>query len=186
VSYFQFTQSDVNAAKEDGKKDLARLISAIMLDAEVKMEDPDTYDRTYVMEDLLARLAATVGPLQSEPFETWHDHRLAYPEMMVRESDGLVRPFIAHHADTEFVTNLARDTERAIVEVLQKRNRERAGVDEAVRQTWLMQTFDGVRRHRYEGSYSGMVCGAMVERRGFGEDCGLPAAHRVHETEFPG
>jgi hypothetical protein len=56
--------------------------------------------------------------------------------------------------------------------------------DATIREVWMLQTFDGVSRHTFEASHSGMVCGAMVERRGFGEDCGLPATHEVHNLDF--
>lgn len=179
MSYFQFTQSDVNAAKDEGKRELARLLSAVVKDTDAKMDDPGAYDRVYVLEDLLGRIVSTIAPYSKESFEGWQDHRLAYPEMLARDESGIVRPFMAAHADTEFVTHLARDTEAAIVQVLQNRN------SAAIRETWLLQTWDGVRRHRFEGSFTGNVCSAMVERRGFGEDCGLPATHLVHETEYP-
>lgn len=164
----------------DGKRELARTIAAIVADTDAKMDDPDTYERGYVLEDLLGRLVSVIAPYTSETFEAWQDHRLAFPEMLARDESGLVRPYIARHAekqDAEFVSALAADTEHAIREVLDNRR-------EAIRQTWLLQTWDGVRRHTFAASYSGMVCGAMVERRGYGEDCGLPASHPVHETEF--
>lgn len=184
MSYFEHTKADVANANLAGKKDLARMLSAIVLDTDAKMDDPDSYDREYVLEDLLGRIVSTIAPFASETFEPWQDHRLAYPEMLARDESGIVRPFIAHHADTEFVTKLAEDTEAAIREVLA--NRRPGPMDAAIRETWALQRWDGVSRHRFEGSFTGNVCGAMVERRGFGEDCGLPATHLVHETEYPG
>ncbi len=183
MSYFNHTATDVANANLAGKKDLARLISAIVVDTDAKMDDPDSYGREYVLEDLLGRIVALIAPYSSETFEAWQDHTLAYPEMLARDESGIVRPFIAHHADTEFVTNLAKDTEEAIREVLG--NRRKPNLDQAIRETWALQRWDGVSRHRYEGSFTGNVCGAMVERRGFGDQCGLPATHLVHETEYP-
>ena len=166
MSYFEKANADVTEANLAGKRELARLISAIMLDADAKMDDPDTYDREYVMEDFMGRLAAVVAPFTSEPFERWRDHMLAYPEMMARDESGLIRPFIAAHVEAEdaaFVTRLAENTERAIREARQ------------------VMTWEGVNRHSFKASYSGAVCAVMVERNGYGDRCGLPASHAVHE-----
>lgn len=184
MSYFEHTRTDVANANLAGKKELAKMLSAIVADADAKMDDPDSYDREYVLEDLLGRIVSMIAPFTSEAFEAWQDHTLKYPEMLARDESGLVRPFIAHHADAAFATKLAEDTEEAIREVLA--NRRKPNIDQAIRETWALQRWDGVGRHRFEGSFTGNVCSAMVERRGFGEDCGLPATHLVHETEYRG
>lgn len=41
---------------------------------------------------------------------------------------------------------------------------------------------DKVRPHPYVGSWTGRVCAAMVLRDGFGDECGLPAEHPVHQV----
>lgn len=39
-----------------------------------------------------------------------------------------------------------------------------------------------IKPHRFEASYSGMVCGAMVEDvNGDGDQCGRPAGDPVHQ-----
>lgn len=179
MSYFEHTARDVEEAGEKAKRDMARLIAAVLLDADTKMDDPETYDRTYVMEDMLGRLVAAIGPYTKEPFEVWRNHRLAYPEMMARDESGLVRPFVSHHA-TNTETPIGRDTERAIVAVLRNRERERAALADAVQHVAALQTWGGLERHAYDASYSGMVCAAMVLRDGYGTGCGLPASHEVH------
>lgn len=153
----------------DGKREISRLLAAILVDTDAKMDEPDTYDREYVLEDLMGRIVSVIAPFTTETFEAWQDHTLAYPEMLARDANGLVRPFIAAHiekADAEFVTRLAEDTEQAI------------------REARAVMTWEGVNRHAFEGSYSGHVCGAMVERNGYGDACGLPASHAVHETRI--
>lgn len=40
------------------------------------------------------------------------------------------------------------------------------------------------RRHEFEASYSGMVCGRMVMRDGGGDSCGQPANAPVHERKL--
>jgi hypothetical protein len=34
--------------------------------------------------------------------------------------------------------------------------------------------------HEFEPGYTGMVCGRLVERNGYGIDCGLPPEHEIH------
>lgn len=126
MSYFEHTAADVANANLAGKKDIARVLAAIVTDADAKMDDPDTYDRTYVTEDLLARIVAVIAPFVSEPFEEWQNHTLAFPEMLARDASGLVRPYVTHHADSEFATKLAEDTEQAIRDVLANRRGKHA------------------------------------------------------------
>ena len=153
----------------EGKREISRLLAAIVTDTAAKIDEPDTYDREYVLEDLMGRIVSVIAPFTTEAFPDWQDHTLAYPEMLARDADGLVRPFIAAHveqADAAFVTRLAEDTEAAI------------------RQARAVMTWEGVNRHPFEASYSGHVCDAMVERNGYGDACGLPASHAVHETRI--
>jgi hypothetical protein len=167
MSFFQYTAREVEEARERGKKDLARVIAAIVADADAKADDPDTYDRGYVMEDLFGRLVAAIAPFVSEPFERWQDHTLAYPEMMVRDQAGLVRPFVAHVTEEAVATFLAEDAEAAVREVLRKKHE----------QTWC-----GEQRHEFEAGYSGYSCVRMVERRSGADQCGYPSLHMIHHV----
>jgi hypothetical protein len=43
--------------------------------------------------------------------------------------------------------------------------------------------FDANHSHKFEGSYSGMVCGAMVIREGYGDACGKSADDPIHKVD---
>lgn len=126
MGYFTYTEADVQQASISGKREMARILAAIVADTDAKMDDPDTYDRILVIEDHLARVVSVIAPFAKEPFADWQDHTLAYPEMLAKDQTGLVRPFIARRETDEFTTRLAEDAETAIREVLANRQGKHA------------------------------------------------------------
>lgn len=127
---------------------------AALADDTARKLDDDTTDRQALMEDLLLRVAELANEV------------------------GGVSPIVTEESYPALAGNMVGSAHLAILPPYGEANAT------AIREAWEAQTFNGVRRHAFEGSHSGRVCGAMVLRRGYGEDCGLPPTHVVHETDF--
>jgi hypothetical protein len=173
VSYFEHTKADLAKQRAagliEGRREVAEYFAALAEDTARKMNgetatDPDAekeYDRQYLLEDLLSRvfeIAKNYAEDMPELFPALADNRRATPAypLLIEEKTA------------------AGEQENTI------------DLTDAIRETWALQTFDGLPRHEHEGEPD-EKCRARV-RPVYGDAtpfvCGRYYGHEIHETDY--